>query len=194
MSTKQGEVHYELFLKDIQEGYPKTDLLVRTEDISVYEPSIRDFFETISLVYKLRETRAFVGFSRIFPQDNLSDKQRKELISGTPKEWLPAVVVRGEGIFLQLKEDRINEWLDSNESELESRLFLLQKTFDQHRVRRNQEPLPITPRFIFLHTLAHLLINQLVYECGYGSASVRERIYSSDGEKAMAGSDLYGCG
>lgn len=182
---------YELFLKDIQEGYPKTDLLIRTEDISAYEPLIRDSFEAISLVHKLRETRAFIGFSRIFPQDNLTDRQRRELISRKLKKWLPAVVVRGEGIFLQLKEDRIREWLDTNVSELQGRLSLLQNTFDQLRIRRNQEPQPVTPRFVLLHTLAHLLINQLIYECGYGSASVRERIYSSDGEKPMAGILIY---
>lgn len=182
---------YELFLEDIQEGYPKTDLLVRTEDISSYEPSVKNFFETISLVHKLRETRAFVGFSRIFPVDNLTDDQRRALISETPKTWLPAIVIRGEGIFIQIKEEKIQEWLNTNASELEGRLSLLQKTFDQYRERRHQEPLMTTPRFILLHTLAHLMINQLVYECGYGSASVRERIYSSDGKNSMAGILIY---
>ena len=28
----------------------------------------------------------------------------------------------------------------------------------------------ISPRFILLHTLSHLLINQLVFDCGYSSA------------------------
>mgnify|MGYP001357290385 CR=1 FL=1 len=31
-----------------------------------------------------------------------------------------------------------------------------------------------------LHTLAHLLILQLSFECGYAAASLRERIYSAD--------------
>jgi hypothetical protein len=42
-----------------------------------------------------------------------------------------------------------------------------------------------------MHTLAHLLINELIYECGYGSASLRERLYSVDGDHPMAGILLY---
>ena len=32
-------------------------------------------------------------------------------------------------------------------------------------------------KFLLLHALAHSLINQLSFDCGYGSASLRERIY-----------------
>ena len=49
----------------------------------------------------------------------------------------------------------------------------------------------ITPKHVLIHTFAHLLINQLVYDCGYGSASLRERIYSADGENPMSGVLIY---
>lgn len=39
-----------------------------------------------------------------------------------------------------------------------------------------------------LHTLAHLLINELVFTSGYSSASLRERLYVSRG----AGQDMAG--
>jgi len=35
----------------------------------------------------------------------------------------------------------------------------------------------VTPKFLLIHTIAHLFINQLSFECGYGSSSLRERIY-----------------
>ncbi len=182
---------YELFRRDIQEGYPKTNLLVRSTSISEYEPIISDNFERVSLVHKLRETRAFVGFSRIFPEDNLEEWQRRALISRTTKDWLPAVIVRGEGIFLQFRESKLNEWLSHYSDQLQRRLAPISRTFDQLRERRQQLPRPVTARFVFLHTLSHLLINQLIYECGYGSASIRERLYSSDGDNSMAGILLY---
>lgn len=182
---------YVLFGKDIHEGYPKTNLLIRSENISDYESIISDNFSRISLVHKLRETRAFVGFSRIFPQDNLTDKQRTRLIAKEKKDWLPAVIVRGEGIFLQINEARLSAWEKQHSSQLDERLATLQTVYDDVRVRRNQDPRPITPRFVLLHTLAHLLINQLVYECGYGSASLRERLYCADGEHPMAGILVY---
>ncbi len=35
-------------------------------------------------------------------------------------------------------------------------------------------------RYILIHTLAHALINELSLESGYSSASIRERIYSTE--------------
>ena len=51
----------------------------------------------------------------------------------------------------------------------------------------------LRPEFVLLHTFAHLLINQLSYECGYGSSSLKERIYCekcSDNNK-MCGVLIY---
>ena len=57
---------------------------------------------------------------------------------------------------------------------------------------RYTEDTIISPRFVLVHTLSHLLINQLVYECGYSSAALRERLYVSDSEEApMAGVLIY---
>jgi hypothetical protein len=67
----------------------------------------------------------------------------------------------------------------------------MSRTFDQLRERRRQMPRPVIPRFVLLHTLSHLLTNQLIYECGYGSASIRERLYSAEGETSTAGILLY---
>lgn len=60
------------------------------------------------LINKLRETRAFVGFSRIFPQDAGDLKSyRENLLLDKKTNWLPAYVNRGEGIFIELKGDRL---------------------------------------------------------------------------------------
>ena len=44
-----------------------------------------------------------------------------------------------------------------------------------------------------MHTFAHVLINQLAFECGYGSASLRERIYCdfTDTAHPMSGVIIY---
>lgn len=145
----------------------------------------------MSLVHKLRETRAFVGFSRIFPESTRSEAEQRELISRQPKDWLPGIVVRGEGIFLRPKESKLAEWITQNGVRLMNRIQPLRTTLDQLRVRRHQQPKEVTPRFVLLHTLSHLLINQLIYECGYGSASLRERLYCSDHESPMSGILIY---
>ena len=46
---------------------------------------------------------------------------------------------------------------------------------------------------MLIHTFAHLIINQLSFECGYGSSSIRERLYCEIGENNynMAGVLIY---
>jgi len=182
---------YNVFRSDVQQGYPKTNLLIGSEAVGGYEPFVADYFERVSLVHKLRETRVFVGFSRIFPESTLSEALQRNLLSRQPKDWLPGVVVRGEGIFIQFREARLAEWLGKYGEQLIRRISPIRATLDQLRGRRHQQPREITPRFVVLHTLSHLLINQLIYECGYGSASLRERLYCSDGQNPMAGVLIY---
>ena len=182
---------YEVFGSDLQEGYPKTNLLIRSEGIARYGAIIRENFARVSLVHKLRETRAFVGFSRVLPQGGPDDPPNRELIAREAKEWLPAAVVRGEGIFLQLREDRVQHWLDTAGTSLRLRTHQLADVLGALSHARDLQHGPVNPRFLLLHTLSHLLINQLTYDCGYGSASLRERLYSSDGEQPMAGILIY---
>jgi hypothetical protein len=42
-----------------------------------------------------------------------------------------------------------------------------------------------------MHTFSHLVINRLVFESGYSTAAVRERIYAADGPNPMAALLLY---
>ncbi|MBK9327295.1 MAG: DUF1998 domain-containing protein [Hydrogenophilales bacterium] len=187
-SYRQQE--YCVFSRDLQVGYPKTDLDIRGADLSKYGPLSRDAFSRIALLHKLRETRAFEGFSRIY-STGLTRIEQRALFMEQPKHWLPAIVVRGEGIFLQFSETRLQEWMNQYGDDLVRRLSLMRMNLDALATRRHQELRLITPRFVLLHTFAHLLINQLVQDCGYGSASLRERIYSADGENPMAGILIY---
>ena len=183
---------YNLFRRDVHEGYPKTNLLIQSKCIANYEPLINEYFEQVSLVHKLRETRAFTGFSRIFPESNLTREQLRDILSRERKPWLPAVVVRGEGIFFKFKEDRLRDWLSDESLGVESRIRPLNQSFGYMREKRHLSRRHVSTRFVLLHTFSHLLMNQLIYECGYGSASLRERLYcSDDANHPMAGILIY---
>ena len=52
----------------------------------------------------------------------------------------------------------------------------MQKNFCGSKFAKNDRDV-LRPEFVLIHTFAHLLINQLAFECGYGSSSIRERIY-----------------
>lgn len=157
-------------------GNDKVELFAVPRDLTDYSDILQHYFQSIVLVHKLRETRTLVGFSRILPEDGRDlDTRKRDLARDSRVNWLPAIVVRGEGIFLELRSELLDKW--SVGKELEQRINLLAGSYNHRRAERQQSTRTILPRFVLLHTLAHLLINQLSYDCGYGSSSLRERLY-----------------
>jgi hypothetical protein len=112
------------------------------------------------------------------------------------ERWLPAAEVFGEGIYLELKQRRLAEWQNENETWLNERLddgFMMRLG----GVYQTLPPMSAVncgwaSRYLLVHTFAHILINQLVFECGYSAASLRERLYiSADPVAPMAGLLVY---
>lgn len=174
-------------------GGAQTDLLIEIADLKKYRAEIRHFFSKICLVHKLRETRALAGFTRILPPDGRLDSMRMQPLKRDPTiDWLPAMVVRGEGIFLELDATALERWQNSHH-QISERIEQLNHYYNQGRSKRAQEARPIHPKFVLMHTLAHVLINQLSFDCGYGSASLRERIYCdfTDQTHPMQGILIY---
>jgi hypothetical protein len=159
--------------------------------IESYGDWMAKYFEQVILVDRLRETRAMVGFERIVPEMPVQIETRKKLLrlQEDTTGWLPAALVYGEGIFLTLPEAELQAW-EAQPGVLE-RTSLLQHRFDQAAAVRGLVGRTLPGRLPLLHTLAHLLINQLIFECGYSSASLRERLYVSDGPRPMAGLLIY---
>jgi len=174
----------------------ENNLKIRVIDINQYKSDIARYFSRIALVDKLRETRALAGFTRIFPETEQTLDSLKALLRCQPQprqdSWLPAYVVYGEGIFIELKEERLRGWLDKHGDEVHQRIATLVKNYEEVKEERKLRERPLTPRFILLHTFAHLLMNRLTFECGYSSAALRERLYVSDNPDApMAGILIY---
>ncbi|MBT6053385.1 MAG: DUF1998 domain-containing protein [Candidatus Scalindua sp.] len=150
---------------------------------------LENYFETVVLIEKLKETRVFTGFSRINP-DN-SDRQGKmRQLSREPVEWLPACEVFGEGIFLKFRDDRIDEWIENNGDKFNPLIERYHSAMFSRSA--DYERRDINGAFVMIHTFAHLLIKRLCFNCGYGSSSLRERIYfSSVPEDRMNGVLIY---
>jgi len=135
------------------------------------------------------------GFSRLFPDAN-KDKDIKEMQKMLRKkvnkheDWLPAVKVYGEGIFFELNEERLKKW--EERPEVLNHIKKIQDNLDALTEKRKMQSRNISPRFILLHTLSHILIEKFIYESGYHSASLRERIYcSTNPNGSMAGLLIY---
>lgn len=156
--------------------------------------------KNVTLVHRLREVRALYAFSRLHPlerhmvldEDDEAVKVQAVFVRGKQqRHWLPGIEVRGEGIFLEFNRDLIGDW--ENKTSVIKRAAILNNRYKTMAEERGLLPRLITPRFVFLHTLSHLLIRQLAFECGYGSASLRERIYCNETPEQpyMAGILIY---
>lgn len=146
--------------------------------------------KSISLIDKVRVVNALIGFSRINPAMNQDDNGFVS-VKEPDTRWYPAYEVRGEGIFIEFDQADIEEWIGSSPKVIE-RAKRLSVNYATSFIGKNH-PRTITPKFIMLHTLSHLLISQLSFECGYSIASLSERLYcseKSDG-KEMAGIFIY---
>lgn len=157
-------------------------------------------FENTVLVERIREVRALLGFTRIesnsdFAEATVLGDARLTRISRVSPTWLPASEVRGEGIFLRIKENALLDWQGKEEVQQLEQEFL--ESHKAWRALRNLKPtrdhFPGI-RLVLLHSLAHALMRQIVLDCGYTAASVRERLYSRQPEELggpMAGVLLY---
>lgn len=150
--------------------------------------------ERVVAVERLREAVALVGFTRVDPPgepDALGGAAGiGPLVRGRPT-WVPCTEVRGEGLFLQLRESAICAW-EARVTDA-SRLASLRQGHERWRARRGLDPRGGWPgsRYLALHSFSHLLMRELALECGYGSASIRERIYAKSEPEPMAGILLY---
>lgn len=156
-------------------------------------PNLRPYLERIRSVEVLRETRALRGFTRV-RDDVLKLTVGKALLRREPllpvQDWLPAYVVKGEGIYLELDPNRLTSW--ESRAEVQARAQRITDQYGRVASQRGLQGHPLTPRFVLLHTLGHLLINELVFTCGYSSASLRERLYvSTTPGREMSGLLIY---
>jgi hypothetical protein len=204
-SKKSGSPQEEEKMLDLREpewkvfSNPDPNLNSRDFKLRVVEPpkSYKHVLKKVVLAERLQEVRSLIGFTRIeSPGDfselvELPEEQRVPLSYKKPT-WVPTSVVRGEGVFLHFREEALEPWFKKVRR-------LKSEFFEAHRRWRNSrglEPDDGFPemRYVLLHSLAHALIRQFSLECGYTTASIRERIYSrsaDDDHDAMAGVLLY---
>jgi hypothetical protein len=150
---------------------------------------LSEYIDKVGLVRKLRETRALVGFSRNIPKGQHEDGLQKIAVS-SEINWLPGIEVRGEGIFIEFKADKIASW---QSPAVKNHISNLVSQYNIGRHNMKVAARDVDARFILIHTIAHALIKELTFTCGYGSAALRERLYCnlSDSEKPMNGVLIY---
>ncbi|WP_054956761.1 DUF1998 domain-containing protein [Paenibacillus dakarensis] len=149
-------------------------------------------FSNINRVTKLKETIVLTGFGRLDTGEQelglQTVKKGREHLFKNPNlsanDWLPAFKVYGEGIFFTINTEQLLAW---------EKLPGVQKYFNKLlrrflQINSKVSEDMMSPSYVLLHTLAHVIIDQLALTCGYNSTSIRERLYL---DKDQAGILIY---
>jgi hypothetical protein len=143
--------------------------------------------DRVVLAHKLREVRVQVGFTRLdFPAPSFSgehDLGVRTAPLGLTTDWLPSVEVFGEGVFLALDEEAVQDW--ERRPEVLEREACLMEAHERYYASNGQPPVFPGARFYLLHSLAHLLVTAVSLECGYSASAIRERIYCAPANAAV---------
>jgi hypothetical protein len=181
-SVKQAELETLIASKE-EVGIDKPDgtFLARALPRNKWDKPWMAGIDRVVLVHRLREVVSQVGFTRF---EAASPDIQGELEMGVRRAtlarevtWLPAVENRGEGVFIQFRDDHIAAWLKRKQVQERGRKLLAgfdcwkQEHTGSHR---DFAGLP----YIMLHSFSHLLITAVALECGYPASSIRERIYA----------------
>ncbi len=161
-------------------------------------PELPPGISRVIAVDKMKKINAVLGFTRLDEMDRVNDVARRlvKLTRDGKPTWIPATEDRGEGIFLQLDLDAVAAWEQTVEASAlwqahrQSHRRNFQRRFSETAKAVDPDSRLPSPRYWLLHTLAHILIREMAMTCGYGAASLTERIYgwtASPERRAAAG-------
>jgi len=146
-------------------------------------------FEKLVKIDKLKKTTVQTSFTRNEPIDvdsilvgdteyvkNYNVKRQSLSKNSFETRILPAIESYGEGILFVLDKKLLSEW-ESDERVINRAYIIKQHGLSSDWKSHQMEASRITPRKILIHTLAHLLIREFEYICGYPMSSLQERLY-----------------
>ena len=156
--------------------------------------ALANWFDLVGAASRLREVRALAGFSRIEPYPVSAERVEQAKSEGhvsplskSPRNWLPAAEIRGEGIFLRFRSEAVDTWISAN-PRLSDRTEILERRSRRIAEQRGYtRDYTITPRLLLVHSFAHALIRQISVECGYSSSALRERLYVAEADSRGPG-------
>jgi hypothetical protein len=156
---------------------PDTDFVA--EPMEVPETYLH-WIRGVRKVTRLREVRALYGFSRLTPrtEDNPGVKLAAIFPEDNRQNWLPAIETLGEGLFIALDRSQLEEWASTDFAT--ARRNTLQRNVDAAAKQRKVDAIQVDIVRVLLHTMAHVLIDQLSLDAGYPASSIRERLYAGE--------------
>lgn len=153
------------------------------EEVDLDDTGLPEIVAQVSRVGRLREVRALTGFTRVKPVNPEQADLPVAPLSATRLDWLPAIEVLGEGVFVRLDEDLLAKWCASAFAvERAGQLLQAQESAGSFGLAASMQ---VSPRVVVLHSMAHMLIEELSLNAGYPAASLRERLYHDEGQAGV---------
>lgn len=192
---------------------PKHDLKVDIEPLSIESSTLTDYgINTLMKFHRLVSIQVLRGFTRGTPPDPyateiqikkknpfrpISSGSQRDYETGEliPIDWLPAVETKGEGLFFKFDEKILQNW-ERRPKVIERFDVIINSYAENIDARNRSEKQSVlkrfsSPRYLLLHTFAHLLIREMADHAGYHEASIKERIYSTSDGKMRNGIMIY---
>jgi len=191
---------------------PPHDLKVDIEPISINSSQLTQYaIDKLMKFHRLISIQVLRGFTRGSPPDPFATEGQinqsqpfRPISSGytktsdgqlIPIDWLPAVETRGEGLFFQFDENELQNW-EKRPNVTERFCTIINSYAEVVEASNHSDKKSVcqrfdSPRYLLLHTFAHLMIREIADHAGYHEASLRERIYSSSGKDMRNGILIY---
>jgi len=159
--------------------YEKEDFIFSHQETNLIK---KDVITNLTKVSRLKMTSIQTGYSRQEPIDvdlflsGEIDRIKPKYTTNKNKNtnFLLGVENYGEGIFIALHSDPIDEYINKYSETLSETFLKAQASSLFENKFLSKEHLG---RYIYVHTLSHLLMKELEFTCGYPTVSLSERLF-----------------
>ena len=177
------------------DGLKFTDIELPTE--------LSTYFSKVQQIEELKVTQVQLDFTRVQPRDRIVkngtveySKEAKNIFSEEANKLftLPANESLGEGLFFQFNQEKLDDWINSNERKLFERFqrFMQEPNIDIQGAATMRKIYNNGIKHFLIHSFSHMIMRELEFSCGYPTASLKERLYiSNNPEKQMSGVLIY---
>ncbi|RLS86807.1 MAG: DUF1998 domain-containing protein [Planctomycetota bacterium] len=160
---------------------PEGDFFARLLPKPDWEAAWMSGISRVVLVHRLRSVTALLGFTRFEASsadiNGELDQAVKSATLARDISWLPAIEMRGEGIFIEFDAAAIGKWMERREVQV--RFQQLQDGYNEWKKEHEASGRKFAGMpYIMLHSLSHLLQTAISLECGYSASSLQERVYA----------------
>lgn len=166
--------------------------------------SLNEFgISNLTQINRIKITTVQTAYTRQEPLDKdafLRGEDSESLIKakytskwGNLTEHLPAIESYGEGIFIELSQNKIKKWLEEifSDNDFTRRITTIDENIKNHELIPSDKFVNIhhLAKFILIHTFSHIIIKELEFLVGYPATSLNERLFIDESE--MAGVLIY---